>query len=264
MSTKIHHGYLAAAGTDPFALIGALNAAADETARTIQIEQIAACAATIIDRRRVAALDPETVGFTASTPELDEYAPVVTATTNVWLAGTKAGASNLRSHWDLSCEVCFVAHPDDPERHLVLVYAQHDRLATALVAAGRFELYDYFDTTDRPAHVDEHEWAERARVWDAALGYDTPAERGLSWSHTPLPVRPDVDEVAAVLPATRVRARSVAGFCLDKAVVNASDINYSRIIDEVNRLVPLIEPHLSPIDVDDLAGVGHSPVGSVR
>jgi hypothetical protein len=42
--------------------------------------------------------------------------------------------------------------------------------------------YDYWDNVDSNPAVSEREWAERGRVWDSVLGYDSPAESGFTFN----------------------------------------------------------------------------------
>lgn len=42
--------------------------------------------------------------------------------------------------------------------------------------------YEYYDNSDHPDHLSEADWDRRRQDWDSAIGYDTPADRGLSYN----------------------------------------------------------------------------------
>lgn len=87
---------------------------------------------------------------------------------------------------DLQATVCFLSDtmgaPADEE---VLIYAllfvRHDRFRGAFEGLSGVEPWPYWDSTDRPSKVPEEEWAHRRAVWGRLLGYDAPAERGVSF-----------------------------------------------------------------------------------
>ncbi|MAG68202.1 MAG: hypothetical protein CMK74_20390 [Pseudomonadales bacterium] len=113
--------------------------------------------------------------------------------------------------WDFTLAVALV--PSGPDV-LAIYYLENDPGFSKALASVGFEDYHYQNSSDRPQHIDEHEWREREAVWRAALQGEPACEVGLvaqvvPWEHLEL-AHFDAELMASSEPSESQRRTNVA------------------------------------------------------
>lgn len=168
MSTKIHHGYRLAEGTDPFAFITTARAALDPVRDGLDAALLATGAARLID-----------VADLSGKPRPES--PVAAAYTDHLDSQDKLGPTR-RGHDPHRCELSIGLDPGTG-RHGVLLYADSSTMTDAFEALAGVEAYGYWNNTDRPDDVTPAQWQARSDFWDRLLpDHRPPAGAMLSWT----------------------------------------------------------------------------------
>lgn len=258
MSLHVPRGLLLTGpAANPFALSAHLWTVLRQRVRAEVVSKVAGDMATHVDAARA--------GFTASTSiELEGPRTLAAVTAAVVDKVAEAAISMRRSpEWDLSVSVKILAHPRDPGLLLGIVSAEQGWLRDLVLAAPGVREYRYYSVEHPP--VGEDEWADRARVWAAALRDGLWSDLGWEWSLldpepavtlTRLVGRVQPEEVVAALPADADRAQVLAQYMLagngpafDPADVMGSLRAWAAARDA---LAPSALARLAPITAADL------------
>ena len=177
MSTKLHHGYRLAAGTDPFRFIAIARPSLDAARDRADASLLAERAVDIIDGRAasLSGVDRAENGLKAALE-----APLIKA-----LLDLEDEQSKLREY-DRGKDPnrLEVAIGVDPQtgRLGALLFAENPGLIDAFEALHEVEKYPYWNGSDRPDELTEDQWNERREFWDRVLpGYTPPAEAMFTW-----------------------------------------------------------------------------------
>lgn len=209
MSTKIFNGFRYTPGDgqrpDPFTLVQSLQAAVEPKMLELRRRHLVELAVGLIDG--TADTDEVPADPVGKVPAVEAEMVLTQASARIRRTGQRDPSR------DFGCDITVLRDPFDDDALLFLVFSEQDLDAEVLSVPGVVE-YRYWNNTDRPDHVDERAWAARARCWDEALGWDTPAERGLTWSLRDLSFEctlGDRDALGQFIPSAQDRARRLVG-----------------------------------------------------
>jgi hypothetical protein len=190
MSTKLHHGYRLAVGTDPFTFIAAARTALDPVRDRADAGVLAERAVEIIDR---AVVDGTGVPL--------RYGMPVGPLENALHELDEEQAKLKTTDWGHDPNRLKLSIGRDPETGLlaVLLFAEASLLVEAFWGLPEVEEYGYWNNTDQPDGVTDAEWDERRSFWDRVLpGYTPPAVAMLTWT-----LRGTYENGLAALPGDR-------------------------------------------------------------
>lgn len=198
MSTKIHNGYrwepprVWHSPADPFRLVSRFNDVVTPAVNLAYTRRVVEQAVEQIDRSDTAAICAR-IGVVAF---VQHHRPLET---------TAAARRGERSPDDFSCQIVILCDPADGDRLYFLTYTEAD-IDDAVLAIEWTREYRYWNNTDRPDDITEHQWEQRRETWDRVIGRVAPARRGLTWTCAPpILVR---DRLLDFVPSRESRARA--------------------------------------------------------
>jgi hypothetical protein len=148
---------------------------------------------------------------------------------------------------------------------LAMVYTEQEDMRLLWQAQPWCREFGYWDNTDQPEGVSGADWAERARLWKAALGdwYTPPAQAGYAFTALPVdgcaPFPFPAEELLPFIPSVEHRAREIAYAQLAQQAARASkdfaisDLLRLRDSPEHRALAQAFEPKLiAPLTAEHL------------
>lgn len=170
MSTKIYNGYRLTAGTDPFTFIHTSRPALDHARDQADSHDLADRATRHLDNHLT-----RTGNTTLKHSALQQALHDIDEQNGTARPGTRDDDPN-------SLELSFGRDPDTG-RTGVLLFTHSTHLRDAFDQLPEVEPYKYWNNTDQPADLTDHQWAKRREFWDRLLpGAGTPAESMLTWT----------------------------------------------------------------------------------
>ena len=175
MSTKLHHGWRLRLGGGPTAVprfVSKARAALLPTYQNLWQRAAVAGAVSVVDANRLG-LPIEWL------PDQKFGSPLFEM--GQWLDRQHTGDRTQR-RIDFGFEAVFLADPANEQWVYALVYTDQEPYREVWQRLPGVSSYPYWDNTDPPDDVTDHEWRQRRDVWDRVVGWDAPAVRGVTWT----------------------------------------------------------------------------------